>query len=282
MQRVQSFLMFVILAASATSGVAQDAKMQYPLAVVADEQGTVYVADLELPGIWKIVDGKPEIYFQASKRFRTPLNRVRCLAIDDEGRLLAGDSATREIYRFSEDAKPEPLTNGYIGIPAALAVDSEGTIFVSDLESERIWSVPKEGLKKEEEPKEVAIIAGVRGLAFDNDGELIAVTTLEDPVRRVGEGRMLEVLVPGRPFQFPHHIVIGKDGTMFITDNYAATVWQVPAGGGEPKSFAQGEPLNKPVGLGRRGDDLLVADPHAKAIFVVTPEGKISPLVAAQ
>ena len=66
---------------------------------------------------------------------------------------------------------------------------------------------------------------------------------------------------------------------LFVTDNYAATVWRIPAGGSEPKPFLQGAPLNKPVGLAKRGDDLLVADPHAKQIFVVTPDGKATPLV---
>ncbi|MCA9069389.1 MAG: hypothetical protein KDA84_10720, partial [Planctomycetaceae bacterium] len=74
-------------------------QMQYPLAVVGADKGPVYVADRKLPGIWKIADGKAEVYFQADKRFRTPLNAVRCLALDKQGVLLAGDSSTREVYR---------------------------------------------------------------------------------------------------------------------------------------------------------------------------------------
>ncbi|MBA3316066.1 MAG: hypothetical protein M3552_06515 [Planctomycetota bacterium] len=272
------FLVFGTIA----SAVAQEAALQYPLAVVADPDGVIYVADLELPGVWKVTDGKAEVYFQASKRFRTPLNRVRCLAIDGDGRLLAGDSATREVYRFSEDGKPEPLTNGYIGIPSAIVTAEDGTIYVADLEVERVWSFPKDGLKESEEPTEVAVVAGVRGLAFDADKKLLLVTTIEDPIRRVGDDGKLEVLVPGRPFEFPHQIVVGKDGSYLVTDNYAATVWQVPAGGGEPKPFMKGEPLVKPVGLGKRGDDLLVADPHAKAIFVITPDAKVTTLVKAK
>lgn len=276
-----SLLIPVVLASSAS---AEDAKMGYPIGVAAARDGTIYVADknADRPAIWKIKDGKAEIFFEGSKRFRTPLNRVYCVAIDNEGRLLAGDSATREVYRFSADAKPEPLTHGFIGIPVALAVAADGTIYVADLEAQRIWSVPKDGLKEGEEPKEVALLAGCRGLAFDADGKLIASTTLEDPIRRVGEGGKLEVLVKDRPFQLNHQIVVGKDGTMYVTDNYAATIWQVPAGGGEPKPFVKGAPLVKPVGLAKRGDDLLVADPHAKMIFVVTPDAKITPLLPAQ
>lgn len=271
----------VVLLGITAPCAAQDTGFVYPLAAVADPAGVVYVADLRLPGVWKVTDGKAEVFFQGSKRFRTPLNAVRCLAIEPEGTLLAGDSATREVYRFSADGKPEPLTNGFIGIPSAITVAADGTIYVADLESQRVWSFPKEGLKEGEEPKEVVVVAGIRGLAFDAEGRLIFSTTIEDPIRRVAEGGAIETLVPGRPFQLNHQIVIGKDGAMFVTDNYAATVWQVPAGGGEPKPFLQGAPLVKPVGLGKRGDDLLVADPHAKAIFVVSPEGKATPLVAA-
>ena len=83
--------------------------MQYPLAVAVADDGTIYVADLKLPGIWEIREGTRREYFRGSKKFRTPLNAVRCLAIDQDGRLLAGDSATREIYRFDADAKPQRL-----------------------------------------------------------------------------------------------------------------------------------------------------------------------------
>lgn len=256
----------------------QSQAMQYPIAVAAETDGVVYVVDRDLPGVWKVTAGQPEVFFQASKKFRTPLNAPRCIAIDSENRILVGDSATREVYRFSADGKPEPLTRGYIGIPSAIAVAGDGTIFVSDLEAHRIWSFPKNGLKEGEEPKEVAVIAGVRGLAFDRDGKLLAVTTLEDPVRRIGDDGKIETVVKGRPFQFPHHLVVGDDGSLFVADNYAATIWKVPPGG-EPAAFVDGEPLVKPVGLAKRGDDLLVADPHAKAVFVVTPDAKVTPLV---
>lgn len=258
------------------------AGFQYPLAVAADKDGVVYVVDRNLPGVWKVTDGKAEVFFQGSKQFRTPLNAPRCIAIDGDGNVYVGDSATREVYRFSGDGKPEPLTSGTIGIPSAMTIDDEGTIFVADLEAHRIWSLPKNGLKEGEEPKEVAVIAGVRGLAFDAEGKLLAVTTLEDPIRRIGDDGKIEVVVKGRPFELPHQLVVGKDGTLYVADNYASTIWKVPADGGEPSPLLKGDPLVKPVGLANRGDDLLVADPHAKAVFVVTPEGKATPLVGAK
>ena len=76
-------------------------------------------------------------------------------SIDHEGNLLAGDSSTRDVYRFDADGKPQPLTDGWIGIPMAMAVAPDGTIYTADLELHRIWKMPAEGAKK---PEEFAVI----------------------------------------------------------------------------------------------------------------------------
>ncbi len=249
-------------------------QMQYPLAVVGTKPGDVYVADRKLPGIWKITAGKAEVYFQASKKFRTPLNAPRCLALDSNGRLLAGDSATRDVYRFEEAGKPRPLTNGKIGIPMAIAVDKQGVLFVADLESQRIWQVPDKG----GEPKEFAVIAGVRGLAFDSQGRLVAVTNLADPVKRFSAEGKPEVLVKGRPFQFPQQVVVGEKDVLYIADNYASAIWKVVPGS-PPVKFVEGKPLVKPVGVAWQDKSLLVADPHAQMVFQIDAEGQAKPLV---
>jgi sugar lactone lactonase YvrE len=249
-------------------------QMHYPLAIVGTEQGAVYVADRKLPGIWNITDGKAEIYFQGSNKFRTPLNAVRCLALDSKGRLLAGDSATREVYRFDEAGKPQPLTNGKIGIPMAIAVNKQGDLFVADLETQRIWQVPSEG----GEPKEFAVIAGVRGLAFDSKGQLVAVTNLANPVQRFSPDGKPEVLVKDRPFQFPQQVAVGDEDVLYIADNYASAIWKV-APGSPPVKFVEGKPLVKPVGVAWQGKSLLVADPHAQQVFRIDADAKAKPLV---
>src|SRR5690606_2121525 len=96
-----AFLPTIVLGilGSVGPGWGDDSAPVYPVDVVAAEDGTLYVADLRLPGIWKIIDGKAEIFVKGEATFRTPLNAIRCLALDPDGHLLAGDSATREIYR---------------------------------------------------------------------------------------------------------------------------------------------------------------------------------------
>ncbi|WP_417850358.1 hypothetical protein [Thalassoglobus sp.] len=270
----RNFFAFMFVASITSVGIAQD-QLVYPLDVAVGPEDSIYIADRKLPGIWKVVDGKLEIFFQGTKTFRTPLNAIRCVVVDDDGIVYAGDSATREVYSFSEDRKPLPLTQGHIGIAADLLIDGDNLI-VSDLETQRIWTFPKVGGK----PEEVAVIAAVRGLAKSESGELICVTTLQDPVRKISKQGEIEKLIPGRPFQMTHHcVIVGKN--IYIADNYANTIWKAELSpGAKPEAYVSGAPMQKPVGLCQYKEGFLVADPHARQIFVIDKEGKVSPLLS--
>ena len=251
----------------------------YPLAVVAQSDGVFFVADRNLPGIWKIENGQKTVYFLASKKFRTPLNAVRCLAIDHQGKLLAGDSSTREVYRFDDAGQPQPLTKGWIGIPMALAVAADGTIYTADLELHRIWKMPAEGAA---EPTEFAVINSPRGLTLDSDGNLwvLSTSSKDGQIQKVYPDGKIESLIKDHPFNLPHNIVRLDDGTMFVTDNYEHCVWKVSADG-KPEKFVSGAPLDRPVGLCRSGENLLVADPHIRTIFSLAPDKTLTVLVSS-
>lgn len=248
---------------------------QYPLSVVAADDGTVYIADLKLPGIWEIKDGKKSVYFQASKKFKTPLNRIRCLAIDHEGKLLAGCTGSRDVFRFDENRQPVSLMPGALpGMPMAIAVAKDGTIYVADTELHRIWKTPAAGSSQ---PEEFAVINSPRGLTIDNEGNVwvLSVSSAQGQIQKVAPDGKIEPFVKGHPFNFPHNIVQTKDGSFYVTDNYDHCVWKVAADGSKQK-LKVGEPLDRPVGLCLAGDNLLVADPHLKTIFQLTLDGEIS------
>jgi len=264
-------------------GQAQETSAQpefrYPLAVTSTPEGVVYVADLRLPGIWKLENGVKSIYFQGSTTFRTPLNAVRCVAIDHQGKLLAGDSSTREVYRFDDAGKPQPLTKGWIGIPMSMAVAPDGTIYTADLELHRIWKMPAEGSDK---PEEFAVINSPRGLTLDPDGNLwvLSTSSKDGQIQKVAPDGKIESLVKDHPFQLPHNIVRMDDGTFFVTDNYDHCVWKVSADG-KPEKFVTGSPLDRPVGLCRSGANLLVADPHIRTIFTLSADKTLSVLASS-
>ncbi len=249
--------------------------MHYPLGAIRSDDGKISVVDLRLPGVWQGSDGKLEHFFKASKKFRTPLNAARCIAFDKDGKVLVGDTSTRQVYRFSDDGKPTKLAGEGVGIgmPMALAVDKEGTIFVADLELHRIFKIPHAG----GEPVELAAVSAPRGLAFDSDGNLIVVSTTKDQLLKVTMEGEVSVIVPGRPFDFPHNIAISKDGTKFVTDGYGKCVWKIGADN-KPTKLVSGEPFVNPVGISISGDVLLVTDPRANAVFEVTLDGRLTDL----
>lgn len=245
------------------------AQMEYPLSIAVAESGKLYIADRNLPGVWQVDGSDLSTLFKGSKQFRTPLNAVRCVALDKNGKVLAGDSSTREVYRFGADGKPVPLTDGGIGIPMGIAVDSKGQLLVADLELHRIWKVPAQGGK----PEQLAEVQAPRGVCIDDDDNLWVVSHGKDQIVRVSPDGKVTAVVTGRPFQFPHTIALAKDKTAYVCDGYAKAVWKVPPDG-KPTKWVSGEPLVNPVGLAQRGDGLLVVDPRANAIFEIDPTGK--------
>jgi len=249
--------------------------LQYPLTAVASGK-ELYIADLNQPGVWKLSDGKLSLFFQASKKFRTPLNRIRCVAVDHQGKLLAGDSSTREVYRFDDAGQPQPLTNGGIGSPMDLVDDGRGNIFVTDLELHWIWKIAAGTTKAEK----FAEVAAPHGIAIDADKNLWVVSHGKNQLVKVTPEAKVEVVVEGRPWQFPHEVELDKDKTAYVTDGYSKAVWKVPAGG-KPTKLVEGDPLKNPVGLTWREETLLVIDPHAKGVFAVGADGKLSPVPAS-
>ena len=261
-----------------TMNIAQAAEMLYPLSVASSEKGPLYVADLKLPGIWSVEDGKATSYFTGSKVFRTPLNAVRCVTVDPQGRVLAGDSSTRDVYRFEKAGdKPMPLTNGGIGIPMDIVVTKNGDLLVSDLELHRIWKVPAAGGK----PTLFAEVSAPRGLALDQAENLWVVSGTADQLLKVAPDGKVTVVVKGRPFNFPHDVVVLDNGTAVVSDGYEKALWKVTPDG-KTEKWVSGEPFINPVGITLSGKNILVADPHAKTVFSVNPEKKVTDLLKSQ
>jgi sugar lactone lactonase YvrE len=246
---------------------AQVATWKYPISVAASTDA-IYVADRQLPGIWVVKDGKAKVYFKADKKIGSALNAVRCLAMDQSGHLVAGDSATRDVYRFDDQRVPLALTGGKIGIPMGIAVAKDGTLFVSDLELKQIVRIPVDSRNVEV----VAAVEAPTGLALAANGDILVICRAKDPVRRVTAAGEVSVVVAGTPFGFPQDIAVDGEGKIFVTDGYAKAIFSATAGEAPTKLFA-GDPLVHPVGICRSGDVMLVVDPRAKKLFRLVDDG---------
>jgi hypothetical protein len=232
----------------------------YPLDVCVNAAGDAFVVDRNLPGVWQWQADKLSIFFQGSTKYRTPLNAPRCLAIDPQGKLLVGDSATREIYRFSDDGKPEPITGGKIGVPMDMAFKSDGTLYVADLELRMLLRIPAG-------TSDVEQVAAVnpRGVFVDAKDQVWVVSQDAAQLLIVSDDGKTEAIVKQRVFEFPHQVVVNAAGEAFVSDGYKPAIWKVVPGN-PPEAIVTGAPLVNPVGLALVDDRVVIVDPRSRIV----------------
>jgi sugar lactone lactonase YvrE len=264
------FGMRLVLCFGGLVSAGRAADLTYPLDVAVEATGDILVADRKLPGVLRIKAGAASTVVEGSHRFREPLNAVWSVAVDRDGAVLVGDSAARGVFRLRADGPPEKINTSYVGIPIRIAVDHQGRIFVSDLETERIWRFGPQG----GEAEEFAVVAGVRGLAVDSQNRLWTVRANPPQLVRYSPEGVAETLVSEGPFNFPHQIALNPEGTTaYIADGYDRCVWKVVAGAA-PEKWLTGDPLQNPTGVAWSGTDLLVVDPRIPAVLKVDASGQ--------
>ncbi len=261
---ITALFVFVNSQTRGTNVIAEE--FRYPIAVAHTSEAD-FVVDLDLPGVLRLTAGsQPELFCAGAKRFRQPLNRPRCIAIAEDGTVLVGDSAARDVFVVTKSEPPKPLTGGKVGIPMSLAIWKDH-LFVADLETRHLLKFPLAGGEPE-------MFAKLNARGIFADGERLWVVTQEAAqVVTVDETGKVTEVVPERAFAFPHNVVVIA-GTAYVSDGYGKAIWQIKAGE-KPEVLVKGEPLQGPVGLAVAGTEILIADPQAKQVFRLNPADKV-------
>lgn len=275
---IRQYSIFLLgLSACLSIGNVALGQLQYPIDVAVQGED-ILVVDRKLPGVQKIdKQGKLSIVFQASKKFRTPLNGARSIVIDPAGKILVGDSSTRQIYVMNE-GKPAPMLTSKtgIGIPYAMVFDGAGNLYVADLEPPgRIFKIPA----GKTEPEPFALQRGVRGLAIDNAGNLIAVTGLAEALIKFAPDGKRSIIMGERPFEFPNSVAV-KGDDIFVCDSYKKCIWKIDSSGKATVFCDAG--LAYPGGISVQGDNLIVTDAKAQKLFSISPDGKASEITVKE
>jgi DNA-binding beta-propeller fold protein YncE len=264
--------------------------MEYPLFIAMDPQGNVVVGDQDAPAVLRATpDGAVRTLFKASKRFRTPLNRPRGIAVDHGGDVYACDPTTMDVYRISADGKPVGLTGkeikeldgrpgvrGEIIQPEGIAVAADGTVYVADLRLHTIYKLTK-GSKT---PTKVATVEAPHGMTLDPDGSLVVVSHGESHLVRVrpSDGSVTKILpgrLQGNAPPFPLSVARRADGGYLVTDNYNRCLWAVSPDG-KASVFTQLPEFKKVTGVAVAKDGkIAVADPGNGCIHWLSSDGQI-------
>jgi len=264
--------------------------MEYPLFIAVDANGDVIVGDQDAPSILKASpDGTVKTLFQASKNFRTPLNRPKGIAVAGSGDAYICDPTTMDVYRLGAGGKPEGLTGktikelngkqgwrGEIIQPEGIAVAADGTVYVSDLRLRTIYKIAKGS----RQPAKIATVDAPHGMALDPDGSLVVVSHGESHLVRVktSDGSVTKIL-PGRLEAknppYPLSVARRADGSYLVTDNYNKCLWAVTPDG-KASVFVQPPEFGKVTGVAVAKDGkIAVADPKNGCVHWLSADGKI-------
>ena len=262
-------------------GAAVEAQLDGPRGVAVGENGRVYVADTGANRIRQIdsegmittiadgEDGGDESTLMA--RLSVP----RGLAVDADGVLYVADTGNNQIHRLDDEGMTTvagvaglgdggPATHARLLDPNGVAIDADGTIYITDTGNRRVRKVDAEG-----------VITTFAGTGEQGDG---------------GDGGP----ATSAQFHYPGGIAIDSAGNVYIADLYGHRIRKVDTegiittfagtgeagdadkdgdiGDGGPATSAQ---LHYPAGLAFDADDnLYIADAGNSRIRKVTRMGE--------
>ncbi|MBI1874080.1 MAG: hypothetical protein HYS05_09355 [Acidobacteria bacterium] len=178
--------------------------------------------------------------------------------------------------------------------PNGLALDDDGTLYISDIGTHRILKLAQGkltvvagtgagGFRGDGGPATRAQLFAPHGLAFDADRRLLVADTFNHRVRRIDRHGVITTIAgtgaaasagAGGPaaaaaLNGPQDVAIDRDGNIFIADTYNALVRRIDRAG-IVTTFAGSEP-----GLGGDGGPATKALLNMPAALAVAPDGGV-------
>ena len=234
-------------------GPATEAKLDWPIGVTVDSDGSVYVADVGHNRVRKLTRMGSE--YVISTIAGTGDDG------DEDGDGNIGDGG--------------PATEAQLSAPRGVAVDEAGNVYFADTGNNRIRRIDSDGMITTVAGDEFTMGAQLsvpRGIAVDADGDLYVADTGNNQVHRLDDGSLTTIagaagLGDGGPaidarLLEPKGIALLEDGTLYLTDSsnnrvrkvdtegvittFAGTGEQGDGGDGGPATEAQ---LYYPTGI---------------------------------
>ncbi len=259
------------IAGTGTAGFSGDgsdalyAQLDTPMDVAVDPEGNLYIADSKNDRIRR-VDQNGHIKTIAGTRVQTAtqiegalantvrLDSPRGVALGRDGSVYISDSmhhrvlamSPRGIIRtvagngtagFSGDG--QEAIDARLNVPHGLAVNDDGTVFVSDTNNHRIRSVGLDGKiatfagtgtpgsRGDGGPASVAELNMPSGLAAGPASSLLIADQSNDRLRQVDLGGFIQTVAGGTTdsIALPWGVSPGRDGSIYIADPCRHRVW---------------------------------------------------------
>ncbi|EKX48098.1 hypothetical protein GUITHDRAFT_69001 [Guillardia theta CCMP2712] len=241
-------------------GVGDQARFNSPVGIVESKEGDLYLCDQENHCIRKVtrkgevttLAGNGEEGYHDGKGKDARLNIPTGLCMDAQGNIIFADSGNQRIRKVSPDGtvttiagskkgfKDGPAGKALFNYPAYVAVDSKGSIFVSDFGNHCIRKIDGEGM--------VTTVAGngkmgwadgkgakarfnsPQGMCIDKEDTVYIADYGNQRIRKMSkEGEVVTVAGSGEPgfahghgqlarFRGPRSVSVSQDGIVYVGD----------------------------------------------------------------
>ena len=322
-------------------GPASEAQLNTPRGVAVDRAGNLYIADLSDDRIRKVdatgtittVAGTGESGFSGDggPATQAQLSQPASVAVDGAGNLYIADAVNHRIRKvdamgtittvagtgesgFSGDGGP--ASEAQLNIPASVAVDGAGNLYIADLFNDRIRKVDatgtittvagtgESGFGGDGGPATQAQLQPPYGVAVDGAGNLYIVDRSNNRIRKVDPAGTITTVAgtgergfsgDGGPaseaqLRAPTGVAVDGAGNLYIVDRSNNRIRKVDAAGtittvagtGERRFGGDGGPaseaqLNYPLGVAVDGaGNLYIADTGNSRIRKVDATGTIT------
>jgi sugar lactone lactonase YvrE len=325
---------------SGDDGPAAAAQLSNPIAVAVDSSGNLYIADLSNQRIRKVsgsgvittVAGNGEGGFAGDGGPATSavLANPAGVAVDSSGNLYLVDFDTGRARKITSDGIINTLAgNGFGGFsgdgrqattaelahPTAIAVDTDGSVYIADSGNHRVRKVTSDGLIRTvagaaisasfagDESANSAQFHNPAALAAFSEGDLYVADSLNHRIRRVvADGGIGTIAGPGFPgflgdggfartaqLATPQGVALDANGNIYVADTGNNRVRKIAAdglirtvAGNGARGFAgdgaaaTSARLNAPSGVVVDfAGNIFIADAGNNRIRQVTPDGLI-------
>ncbi|GAA3185918.1 MULTISPECIES: RICIN domain-containing protein [Streptomyces] len=184
---------------SGDGGSATAARLRWPLGVAADGAGAVYIADCDNSRVRKVTaDGTISTFAGTGTKgsagdggpaASAQLNRPYAVALDGEGAVYIADCDNHRVRKVAADGTITTVagtgTAGFKGDdglataaqlnhPREVAVDSEGAVYIGDVDNQRVRKVAANGT--------ITTIAGTGTAGFNGDTGPAAAAQVSSPL----------------------------------------------------------------------------------------------------
>lgn len=275
-------LPFTTFAGAADSGAGDGtsgtARFDYPYAVAVDSAGNLYIADSNNQTIRKISDagivttlaGAPGVFGSsdgtgALASFSSPQG----VAADGAGNVYVTDTNNQTVRKISPAGVVKTLAGsaGVTGsadgagpaaefdLPAGIAVDGAGHIYVADSNNQTIRKISPAGVVttlagaagipgSADGAGSSARFSGPQGVAVDEAGNVYVADTNNQTIRKISSTGMVTTLAGAAGnsgssdgvgavarFKYPFNLAVDRSGNVYVADVWNSAIRKITAGG---------------------------------------------------